>query len=468
MENKNQVHTSFLRRVPHGRQMPQPFSNPMFDSIALKRLIVPLIIEQILAVTVGMADIMMVSQAGQYATSGVSLVDTISTLLIQVFSALATGGAVISSHYLGKGKTSDACRAANQLVLSVGFMGFFIMLLSLIGNRWILTTIYGHVDTSVMDAAETYFFITACSYPFLAIYNGCAALCRSMGDSKISMKTSILMNIINVAGNALLVLVFHLGVIGVAIPTLISRIVAASVMLLVIHNQKRPIHIDAHFRLGFDWKLIKEILGIGIPTGLDGSLFQIGKLLVASLVSTFGTASIAANAVGNTLASFEVIPGSAIGLAMITVVGQTLGANEQEQAKYYTKKLMKIIYISMGLLNLVLIFLCDPILTLYNLEPDAFSMARFVVLLHGICGVFLWPIAFALPNALRAGGDARFIMFISIISMWTFRIGFSYLLGQFFQLGLAGVWIAMVIDWVCRSTFFVWRFQNGKWIHKLE
>ena len=367
------------------------------------------------------------------------------------------------SHYLGKGKTSDACRAANQLVLSVGLMGFFIMLLSLIGNRWILTTIYGHVDTSVMDAAETYFFITACSYPFLAIYNGCAALCRSMGDSKISMKTSILMNIINVAGNALLVLVFHLGVIGVAIPTLISRIVAASVMLLVIHNQKRPIHIDAHFRLGFDWKLIKEILGIGIPTGLDGSLFQIGKLLVASLVSTFGTASIAANAVGNTLASFEVIPGSAIGLAMITVVGQTLGANEQEQAKYYTKKLMKIIYISMGLLNLVLIFLCDPILTLYNLEPDAFSMARFVVLLHGICGVFLWPIAFALPNALRAGGDARFIMFISIISMWTFRIGFSYLLGQFFQLGLAGVWIAMVIDWVCRvpSLYGDFKMESG-------
>lgn len=467
MGKLNQFHLPFLHTPIRHTSKLLTFSNPMFDSTALKRLIIPLVIEQILAVTVGMADIMMVSQAGQYATSGVSLVDTISTLLIQVFSALATGGAVISSHYLGKGRKKDACRAANQLLLSVGLMGFFIMFLSLIGNGWILSIIYGHVDANVMEAAETYFFITACSYPFLAIYNGCAALCRSMGDSKISMKTSILMNIINVTGNALLVLVFHLGVVGVAVPTLISRIVAASVMLFVIHNQNRPIHIDARFRLGFDWKLIKEILGIGIPTGLDGSLFQIGKLLVASLVSTFGTASIAANAVGNTLASFEVIPGSAIGLAMITVVGQTLGADEQEQAKYYTKKLMKIIYISMGLLNLVLIFLCDPILTLYNLEPDAFSMARFVVLLHGICGVFLWPIAFALPNALRAGGDARFIMFISIASMWTFRIGFSYLLGQFFSLGLAGVWIAMVIDWVCRSAFFVWRFYNGKWIHKV-
>ena len=453
--------------MANNRQLSLPFSNPMFDTAALKRLIIPLIIEQILAVTVGMADIMMVSQAGQYATSGVSLVDTISVLLIQVFSALATGGAVISSHYLGKGREADACRAANQLVLSVGAMGIFIMVLSLLGNQWILSAIYGHVDTNVMNAAETYFYITACSYPFLALYNGCAALCRSMGDSKISMKTSILMNVINVTGNAILVLIFHLGVVGVAIPTLISRIVAAGVMIFVIHNQTRPIHIDAHFRLGFDWKLIKEILGIGIPTGLDGSLFQIGKLLVASLVSTFGTASIAANAVGNTLASFEVIPGSAIGLAMITVVGQTLGANETKQAQYYTKKLMQIIYISMGLLNLILVFLCDPILTLYNLEPDAFAMARFVVLLHGICGAFLWPIAFALPNALRSGGDTRFIMIVSIASMWTFRIGFSYLLGQFFGLGLAGVWIAMVIDWICRSSFFLWRFKSGKWIHKL-
>ena len=452
----------------HSAHKAMPFSNPLFDSEALKRLIVPLVIEQILAVTVGMADIIMVSQVGQHATSGVSLVDTISNLLIQVFSALATGGAVISSRYVGKGRHEDACRAANQLLLSIGAMGILIMAVSLIGNGWILATIYGKVDASVMEAAETYFYITACSYPFLAIYNGCAALCRSMGDSKVSMKTSLLMNAINVVGNATLVLGFHMGVAGVAYPTLVSRIVAAVIMVAVVHNQKRPIHIDAHFRLGFDWKLIKEILSIGIPTGLDGSLFQIGKLLVASLVSTFGTASIAANAVGNTLASFEVIPGSAIGLAMITVVGQTLGANETEQAKYYTKKLMYIIYISMGILNLALVFLCNPILTLYNLEPDAFSMARFVVLLHGICGAFLWPIAFALPNALRAGGDVRFIMIVSIASMWTFRIGFSYLLGQFFQLGLAGVWIAMIIDWICRSFFFVRRFFSGKWIHKIN
>ncbi len=445
------------------------FTGPgMFDNASLKRLIIPLVIEQILAVTVGMADIIMVSQVGQHATSGVSLVDTISTLLIQVFSALATGGAVISAQYLGKNRGSDACRAANQLVLSVTAVGIFIMALALIGNAWILHTIYGNVETNVMEAAELYFYITACSYPFLAVYNGCAALCRSMGDSKVSMKTSVLMNVINVAGNALLVMVFHMGVAGVAIPTLVSRVVAALVMIVVVHNQKRPIHIDAHFRLGFDWKLIREILAIGIPTGLDGSLFQVGKLLVASLVSTFGTAAIAANAVGNTIASFEVIPGSAIGLAMITVVGQTLGANETEQAKYYTKKLMAIIYISMAILNVILVFLCNPILTLYNLEPDAFAMAHFVVLLHGICGALIWPLSFALPNGLRAGGDARFIMVVSIASMWTFRIGFSYLLGQFFQLGLAGVWIAMIIDWICRSFFFVRRFFSGKWIHKIN
>ncbi|MFQ9511462.1 MAG: MATE family efflux transporter, partial [Lachnospiraceae bacterium] len=250
--------------------------NELFDRKALQKLIIPLIIEQVLAVAVGMSDIIMVSMVGQSAMSGVSLVDIIAVLLIQVFSALATGGAVISAQYLGQKNLNRACMAANQLILSIGVLSTFIAVLALIGNPYILSTIYGQIEPDVMKNARIYFYITALSYPFLGIYNGAAALCRSMGNSKASMNTSLIMNGLNLGGNAFLVFGLKLGVEGVAIPTLVSRIIAATVMLIIIHDQKNPIHINAKFRLGFQPKIIKEILCIGIPTGLDSSLFQIG------------------------------------------------------------------------------------------------------------------------------------------------------------------------------------------------
>lgn len=442
--------------------------NELFDRKALQKLILPLIIEQVLAVSVGMSDIIMVSAVGQSAMSGVSLVDIIAVLLIQVFSALATGGAVISAQYLGQKNLNRACMAANQLILSIGVLSTFIAVLALIGNPYILSTIYGQIEPDVMKNARIYFYITALSYPFLGIYNGAAALCRSMGNSKASMNTSLIMNGINLGGNAFLVFGLKLGVEGVAIPTLVSRIIAATVMLIIIHDQKNPIHINAKFRLGFQPKIIKEILCIGIPTGLDSSLFQIGKILVASLVSTFGTNAIAANAVGNTIASFEVIPGSAIGLAMITVVGQTLGAKQYDEARRYIKKLMKISYCSLAILNITILLSLNLILGFYRLTPEAFTMARQIIIVHGVFCIFLWTPSFSLPNALRAGGDAKFIMLISIFSMWTFRIGFSYLLSLYFHLGLLGVWVAMLVDWLFRSIVFRLRFRTDKWIHHLS
>lgn len=442
--------------------------NELFDRKALQKLIIPLIIEQVLAVAVGMSDIIMVSMVGQSAMSGVSLVDIIAVLLIQVFSALATGGAVISAQYLGQKNLNRACMAANQLILSIGVLSTFIAVLALIGNPYILSTIYGQIEPDVMKNARIYFYITALSYPFLGIYNGAAALCRSMGNSKASMNTSLIMNGLNLGGNAFLVFGLKLGVEGVAIPTLVSRIIAATVMLIIIHDQKNPIHINAKFRLGFQPKIIKEILCIGIPTGLDSSLFQIGKILVASLVSTFGTNAIAANAVGNTIASFEVIPGSAIGLAMITVVGQTLGAKQYDEARRYIKKLMKISYCSLAILNITILLSLNLILGFYRLTPEAFTMARQIIIVHGVFCIFLWTPSFSLPNALRAGGDAKFIMLISIFSMWTFRIGFSYLLSLYFHLGLLGVWVAMLVDWLFRSIVFRLRFRTDKWIHHLS
>ncbi|BCJ93720.1 putative multidrug resistance protein NorM [Anaerocolumna cellulosilytica] len=436
----------------------------MFNNKQLKKLIIPLIIEQLLAVTVGMADIMMVARAGETAVSGVSLVDTLNVLLITLFSSLATGGAVVAAQYLGHKETKEACKAANQLLLAVGCISLLIMGISLIGNQAILRTIYGSkVEKAVMDNAVTYFYITALSFPFLAIYNSCAALFRTMGNSKVSMMVSIIMNIINVGGNAILILGFRMGVAGVAYPTLVSRAVAAVIMLGLIHNAKNPIHISNIFHQRFDWKMIRRILNIGVPNGLENSVFQIGKVLVQGITASFGTVAITANAVGNTIAGLEVIPGSAIGLAMITVVGQCVGAGDLEQAKKYVIKLMKITYIIIIILNMGVLLLREPIIGLYNLSSETEALAMQLVIYHSICCCIIWPISFCLPNALRAANDVKNTMLISIISMWVWRIGFSFILAYSFKLGLMGVWIAMTIDWLFRGICFVTRFLSGKW-----
>ena len=435
----------------------------MFTRKQLIKLIFPLMIEQLLAVTVGMVDIMMVSSAGEAAVSGVSLVDTLNMLLISLFAALATGGAVVSAQCLGNKQLQKACKSASQLLLSTGVLSFLLMLIALIGNYGILRLIYGNIDPVVFNNARKYFYITAVSFPFLGIYNSCAALFRTMGNSKISMMVSIIMNLINVTGNAILVFGFHLGVVGVAIPTLISRVVATIIMLCLIRNKKHPIHIDRLLHLGFDWKMIKRILAIGIPNGLENSIFQIGKVLVQGLIASFGTAAITANAVANTVGSFEIIPGSAIGLAMITIVGQCVGANDHKQAKKYTIKLLKIAYLSMFVVSLIVLLLRVPIVSLYQVSPETSAIALQIIIYHSICSVLIWPTSFALPNALRAANDVKFTMVIAIISMWVWRIGLSYILAKVFGLGVIGVWIAMSVDWLFRSICFLVRFLSGKW-----
>lgn len=435
----------------------------MFSKKQLHRLIVPLIIEQILAVTVGMVDVMMVSRVGEAAISGVSLVDTLGVLLINIFSALATGGAVVSAQYLGHKEQEQACKSARQLLLSATLLSLIIMVVSLLGNRIILSSIYGNIDMGVMNNARTYFYITALSYPFLAVYNSCAALFRAMGNSKISMKVSITMNLINVVGNALLIFVFHMGVAGVAIATLLSRVVAAIIMLVLIRSKQNPIYINNFLRWSFDLEMVKRILRIGVPNGLENSMFQFGKILVQGLIASFGTAAISANAVAGTIAGLEVIPGSAIGLAMITVVGQCVGANDTEQAKQYTIKLMKLCYIIMFFLNIGVVLMRNPIIGFFKLSPESSHMALQLMIYHSIACAFIWPSSFTLPNALRAANDVKFTMITSILSMWVWRIAFSFILGKVFGLGVLGVWIAMTIDWFFRSCCFIVRFLRGKW-----
>lgn len=435
----------------------------MFSRKDLMRLIIPLIIEQILAVTVGMADGIMVARVGEAAVSGVSLVDSISVLLIGLFSALATGGAVVAAQFLGHKQKENASLAAEQLIVVTFAISMLIMAFALLFRLSLLKLIFGHVEADVMENAITYFFWSALSYPFLALYNAGAALFRSMGNSKISMFTSLIMNLFNVTGNAILIFGFNMGVAGAAIATLIARVIAAIAIMILLANNKGDIRIGSFRMFRLNKIIIKKILQIGIPNGLENSVFQVGKIIVLGIVAKLGTAATAANSVAGTVGSFGVLPGSAIGLALITVVGQLVGARDYEGVKYYTKKLMKVVYIIMAGINIVIALLSPLIVQIYGFSAETGDIMMQLILYHCTLAALIWPTSFALPNALRAANDVKFTMIISIVSMFTWRIGFSIVLVNFTSLGVLGVWIAMSIDWLFRSICFIVRFKREKY-----
>lgn len=433
-----------------------------FSTQDLRKLIIPLVIEQLLAIAVGLSDSVMVSQVGEAAISAVSLVDTVNVLLINAFSALATGGAVIAGQYLGRKEIQKAGHSGAQLLLFMGEISLLIMVLFYLAKGFVLGVVFGEIEPDVAAYADTYYMIVQASIPFLALYNAGAALFRVMGNSKISMYVSILMNLINVVGNAVLIFGFRMGVEGVAIPTLVSRIVAAAVILVLLYRPGLPMQVER-----ISWKhdryVVKNILRFGVPNGMESSMFQLGKILLLSTVAGLGTASVAANAIGNMVCTFQCVPGTALGLAMVTVVSRCVGAGDYEKVRYYTKKLIKYTYFLMWIAVCLSLALLPLILRLYNVSEEANGYARQIIWLHGMVGAVFWPSAFTLPQALRAAGDTRFTMVASTVSMWTLRVGFGILLGRFWGFGVVGIWIAMFIDWVLSSIFFLIRFKGHRW-----
>lgn len=435
----------------------------MFSKKDLMKLIIPLIIEQMLIVTVGLADSLMVSRVGESAVSGVSLVDSINILLIGLFAALATGGAVVSAQLLGNQDKKSASSAGEQLIVTILILSLVVMAVALIFGESLLLLLYGEVKANVMANARIYLFYSALSFPFIALYNACAALFRSMGNSKISMKISLVMNILHITVNAAFIFGLGLGVKGAALSTLISRTFAAVTLLILLRNKKLPIHIELVRSFRINLTMIKRILRIGVPNGLENSVFQIGKILVQGIMDGLGTSAITANAISGTIANLGILPGAAMGLALITVVGRLMGACDYEGVKQYTFKLMKLTYKIMVVWNLMILCFIPLILKLYNLSEETAHMAAQLMIYHGILASLIWPLSFTLPNALRAANDVKYTMWVSMFSMWAWRIAFSYLLAITFHMGVLGVWVAMTIDWTFRSFCFVRRFLKAKY-----
>lgn len=443
-----------------------PNKNRLFSPSALRKLIIPLIIEQALAITVGMIDTIMISYAGEDAVSGVSLIDMLNSVIITIFGALATGGAVVSAQYIGAGE-QDQAQASVQQLLAISFViSAFLTGVLLVLRTPVMSLLFGSIEQDVWDNAMMYLLVTAFSFPFIALYSAGAALFRSCGNSRVAMITSLISNLINFVGNAVFLFVFHWGVFGVALATLIARGAAMVVVLWLLSKKDQALYWDIRAKFRPDWKIIRKILHIGIPTSLESSFFQLGKIIIMSIVAAFGTSQIAANALGNNYASLGVIPGAGMNLAMLTVIGQCVGARDEEQIRYYTKKLMGMAYFYQFLINVVILSTLPLSIKIFNISEETERLTIILTWIHNGMAVLFWLSSFTLPNALKAANDVRYIMIVSISSMAVFRILFSFLLGYTFNLGVIGVWIAMIIDWIFRTIMFFLRVRGKKWIHR--
>lgn len=442
----------------------QKFSD--FSRRDLLVLIWPLLIEQLLSVAMGFMDTLMVSGVGEEAVSAVGLVDSLNNLLIQLFSALAGGGAVVCSQYLGRKDRENAKKAAGQLYFIVIVASSLIALSMIIFHRPILSLIFGRIDQGVMQYCIHYLLITSISFPFLGIYNAGSALFRAQGNSFVSMQAGLVMNIMNVVGNGLLIYVFHMEVIGAALATLIGRVVAAAFVSIRLRRNKGELSVRHIRDLKPEKQMVKRILGIGVPSGIENSMFQIGKLILSSLVSSLGTVSIAANAVANSITGIANIPGSTISLAMMPVVGRLIGAGKRNAAKHYGAMLTGVAWVGLLVANAALFFTIPYIVPAFGLSQESAAIAVNVIRWFDIFSIAVWGFSFTLPNALRAGGDAKFTMIVSSISMWAFRVILSYIFVLVFNMGLLGVWMGMFIDWVFRSICFLIRFHSGKWLYR--
>ncbi len=440
-----------------------PKERQRFGNRELFALILPILVEQLLTMLVGIADTLMVSYAGEAAVSGVSLVNQLNNVFIFVFGAVASGGAVVASQYIGRNDRENGVAASSQLLMITVLISAFLMGISILFRSQILSLLFGRVEPDVMEASLTYLVISALSFPALAVYNSAAALFRSMGKTKAIMNISIVMNAINVIGNAIGIFVLQAGVVGVAVPSLVSRTFAAVIMLILCFEKKNTLYVQMGKVLAWNGKMLKRILNIAVPNGVENGLFQLSKVAISSIVALFGTVQIAANGVAQSFWSMASLFCIAFGYAFVTVIGQCMGAGDIEAADYYNKKLLRITYIGSAAWNLLIMILTPFVLTLYSLSYDTKKLVILLVVIHSVFNVILCPVAFSLSNGLRAAGDIRFTMYASVFATVVCRVIFSIAFGVWMNLGVIGICLAMVGDWMVKAALIQIRYRSRKW-----
>lgn len=436
----------------------------MFSNRDLKNMIVPLFFEQLLVMLVGIMDTFIVSYVGEAAVSGVSLVNSFNTIFIYLFTALASGGAVVISQYIGNKDQKNSVRSSSQLLMFSTLLSIVLTCIVLMFHQAILSALFGKVEIDVMNACITYIVISALSYPFIAIYNAGASLFRSMGKTKTTMYVSLASNIINVIGNCIGVFVLHAGVAGVAIPSLIARAFSAIVITKLCFQQNQMTYYTKKDLFAFDTDILRKVLSIAVPNGIENGIFQFVKVALSSVVALFGTYQIAANGVAQSIWSLAALMGVTLGPVYITVIGQCMGSGNQEQAKYYFKKLNKLAIVLSIVWNLIVLALTPVFMHFYQLSSETLQLIFYLVVIHGVFNAIVYPISGPLSNGLRAAGDVKFTMIVSIASTLLARFVFSIIFAIYLNMGVIGIAFAMCLDWTIRAVIFYCRYRSLKWL----
>jgi len=445
----------------------EPTIAERWNGRALFALLWPLMVEQFLLVAMGAADTVMVSSVGEFAVSGVNIVDNINSLLIIAFTALSTGGAVVVSQYIGRRDHKNSRVAAKQLVYVAVLVALAMTLITLPLRRPIISLLYGDIEGDVMGAAYVYFLFTALSYPFLALYTSCAALFRATGNSKVPMRISLLANVLSVGGNVLFIYVMGIGVLGAALSTFVSRIIAAAIAgSMLYRNERSHVSLSGLFNVRIEIPMIKNICNVGIPSALESSMFMVGRILTQRIFVVFGTAAMAANAITSVINSMSFMPGTAFGITLMVVVGQCIGAGDYAAAKKQAARIMKLAHVFLFAISATIFIFMEPLVGLFNLSPEAQKLAMSFLRIHCISMALGWSMSFILPNALRAAGDARYVMIVAVVSMWTVRVSAAYLFVFVLGMGPLGVWAAMGSDFAVRGVCYFLRWIGGKWQDK--
>jgi putative MATE family efflux protein len=423
-------------------------------------------------------DTIMVSHAGEAAVSGVSLVSSLDVLLLIFFTSMIGGGSVVLAQALGRNNREQTNEAAKQLLYAVTFLATILLVFVSLARKLMLGLLFGDAEETILKNAQDYLFFLALSYPFIAIRDSIGSCFRASGNTRVSLVVSIILNAVNVGLNAVLIYGCNMGASGAGLATFLARIVGAGIMIALILNKKHTIHIERLFHYKPDFSIIKKILKIGIPNGIENAMFQLGRVLTQSLISSLGSTAIAANAVALNISNYQYMTGGTFSPVMITVVGRCIGAKDKKQAKFYSRRLLFMNYCMIwAVIAFTLIFM-NPLLGAYQLTEASNALAKQLIWYHAIWAALIWPIGFMLPSAFRAAGDVRFSMVVSMATMWIFRVFGGYIcaletvsvFGLFsipgLGLGIGGVWFAMTIDWVFRSGLFFYYFVRGKWLKK--
>lgn len=437
----------------------------LYPNKAMFALLVPVIIEQILNSFMGMVDTMMVSNVGSEALSAVSLVDSINNFLIQIFVAMAAGAAIICSQYLGSGDIKKTNEAARQILFTVTSIALGITILCLLFLKPILRMTFGKIEPNVMDAAEIYFFVTVLSYPFLALFHAGSAFYRADGNAKFPMQISVISNILNIIGNAILIFVFHFGILGAAIATLLSRSFCTIVIFIALRKETQAIILKNYTAIRPDFKFIKKILAVSVPNGIENGMFQFGKLAIQSTVSVMGTVAIAAQAMTNILEMLNGIAGIGIGIGLMTIVGQCLGCRRKEEAKYYIVKAYVIAECTILITCILVLAITIPVTNFAHMDAESARMCFQMMIAITIAKPLVWALSFVPAYGMRAAGDVRFSMMVTITTMWFCRVVLCIFCVKVFHMGPMAVWVGMFADWTLRAIIFTARFLSGKWLN---